>query len=117
MHDTQRDIGPGDPYDIGGVAADAVQDQDDGIEERRLFEQMRVIVRFPVGDGRQYAFEVAAATARWCCLEIDTRLGERAKTRHGDPDQHDERPQDQHRARCEDVRRHMAPPFVVWLRC
>src|SRR3546814_3958257 len=40
------DISPGDPYDIGGIAADRVQDQDNGVEERRLFEQVRVIVRF-----------------------------------------------------------------------
>ena len=60
---------------------------------------------------------VAAATARWRRSEIDTRFGKRAEARHGDPDQHDERPQDQHRARREDVRRHMAPPLVMSRRC
>src|SRR3546814_20769990 len=70
--------------------------------------QVRLIVRFPVGDGRQYAVQVAAATAWRRHFQVDAGLGERAEARHRDPDQHDKRPQDQHRARCEDIRRHMA---------
>ena len=111
MRDPQRDIAPGQRH-IAGRGTHQGQNHHGGVKQRRLLQQMRVIVRFPVDGIGQDPFQVLSASARLGCAHSARLLKQRRQAGGSHPREHDERPQHQCGCGREYLRLHDNVPLV-----